>query len=150
MTFPRPHRALSAIASTVLLLALAACGSSGTPAAAPPAPSTSPSPSPTHLDERAACALLTPAVQDATTVMKDFIDHPDGSTVDRQTLIGAIDVFQQVQTNGPPDLQHLVANTVDILIDLNSALTGQSNKPIETMTFTLTAQGILDQCATYS
>lgn len=134
--------------TAVAVLALAGCGSTAAPTAAAPTPT--PSPTPTHLDERGACAILVPAVQDATVVMKDFLQHTDGSTVDRVALGRSIDVFRQAAANGPADLQQFLTDATAPLVDLNGALTGASNNAVDTMRFSLAAQAILDQCRPFN
>lgn len=139
------------IATAVVLSLTLGNGSSPVPVAATSRPVAveTPSPTPGHLDERTACQVLAPAVQDGTTAIKDLIAHPDGTTIDKTALNAAIDSFQQVQADGPADLQNFVDTATTPLVDLNSALSGGGNKTIGTQAYALAAQAILDRCAPY-
>jgi hypothetical protein len=133
-------------------VALALSGGSAKPVAKPAAVAVAASSAPvsTHLDERAACQLLAPAVQDGMTVMRDFVAKPDGTTVDQTSLASAIKALQQAELNGPPDLQSKVADALSPLADLSAALNGGGNRTLSPLNFQLSGQGILDQCAPYT
>jgi hypothetical protein len=107
-------------------------------------------PSPSTLDERGACGVLAPAVQDGITAMKNISKRTDGTSVDRAALAASITALSRVYDNGPADLTQPVGQLRERLLALQGALNGQGNVTIDTFGFSLIAQGILDQCRRYA
>jgi hypothetical protein len=116
-------------------------------AAQPASPSAN---APAHLDERAACQVLAPAIQDGITAMKDIAQHPDGTTVDRTALTATIAVLNRIYASGPPDLSTPVTDMRNRLLALQSALNGEGNRTIDTLGFSFAAQNVLDRCRPYA
>lgn len=153
----KPRIWMWAVPLAVVLLGGVAAGTylATRPAAAPKAraasaaTSTAPTAS-SHLDERAACQALVPAVQDGVTAMKNLIAHSDGSTVDQQSLDATISTLADVEGRGPADLVGKISDTLEPLRGLQSALAGGGNRQIDTAAFTFAGQGIIDQCQAYA
>jgi hypothetical protein len=140
---------VAAAAATGVTYALVSSRTTVPAAAASPSASPSQS-SDAHLDERAACQLLVPAITDAITVMRDFRQQTDGSTVDRDQLGNTITTLQRIQSDGPADIQKNISYVIDPLMNLATALSGGGNRTVEQFGFTLVAQGYFDQCRPYT
>ena len=130
-----------------LVLALAGCSSSALskPAAAPN-PIVTPSPTPSHLDERAACQIITPTIQDATIVMTDFAAHNGGSTVDLPTLDASVTKLADTRLHGPDDLAKPLTDVLTPLQTLQEGLEDHAAVTIQTLQFSFVAAKLLDTC----
>jgi hypothetical protein len=70
--------------------------------------------------------------------------------VDQLSLNATVSTLTDVEGRGPADLVGKISDTLDPLRGLQAALSGGGNRQIDTMAFTFSAQGILDQCQAYA
>lgn len=111
--------------------------------------SATPTPSPAHLDEAAACALLIPAAHNGDVIIRDFIAHTDGSTVDQPTLNETVTDLNNVKIYGPPDLQTFVSDLLTPLAALQASLADHESRQVDTFAAELSTGALLDKCAPY-
>lgn len=157
-------RAGTAVAA-LCLLAVAACADTAEPAAAPTpttaatsatsaaAPTTTPpppTPSPT-LDPKTACVRATNLVATATTdLIGEFVDHPDGSTIDMLKLSSTIAEMEAVQPSMPERLGDDLGDLITPLQQLQEALTTGVNRTIETGIYRSRGPGLIIACGRYT
>ena len=155
-----------AIAAVLAALA-AACGTSNQPVARPaPATSTTlpawasppasgrPSPTPAYtgvrLDERSACVLAVPMLQQALDAVATIEARPDGSTVDQAKLDGTITALRRLVDAAPADMRDDLTNVLHPLEQIRAALDGHGARTIDTDRMRLSGQALTVRCRKYA
>lgn len=76
------------------------------------------------VDVRGACAVLIPLMTSSTKIVRDVIDHPDGSTVDWAKLDRVIGDLQAIRPISPTELRGDVQSQIDPLFELQQRHNG--------------------------
>ena len=155
------NRTRALTAALLLCLTVAGCGGSkpaseAAPTTSAPAPtSAAPSPTPAAtpaatLDPATACTRATNLVVTATDLISEFLDHPDGSTIDRTQLSNTIADMEAVRPSMPDGLGDDLADLIAPLRLLQHAYETGTSQNINTGAYRTGGPGLIIACGEYT